>query len=395
MSSRSAAGGSGCGSWIYCTNRTPSREDLNPENLDTDMPVELEIENRLGEVPITLNKDRSMREESFSSRGEILNWNDIVHCWEKYIENKEDTAHILENMDNSDKIYIPSTHRFSEEYQDKQMAKFYSIENKALENYGKEGLTTVMLTLSASPYDNGQILPFTDHLDSIMDPDLGSWQAVKTAISRVLSDYDYNYMRILEPHTPDEGDYATSGYAHQHVALMVNDPENELEDQDFKPVMDAHIRNCKTAGSEAHRHDSKAVSVNPYDEEEGNIGSYLTAYMGEYVQEDPRESERWFKRFLSGLWASNRRRVGFSNEANQWAREDYKEKYKESLREGENQTAEEKQYEYYGIEKTKDNGETEEIEVKNGNSGSYMTSSPYSSNQFVAKISNIWDQPYG
>jgi len=202
-------------------------------------------------------------------------------------------------------------------------------------------------------------------------------------------------MRILEPHTPDKGEYYTSGYAHQHVALMIDDPDNELEDRDFKPVMDAHIRNCKTAGREAHRVDSKSVSVEPYDEEEGNIGSYLTAYMGEYVKEDPTDSERWFKRFLAGLWASNRRRVGFSNESNEWAREDYKEKYKESLREGKKQTAEEKQYEYYGIEKTKEDGETEEIEVENGNSGSYMASSPYSSNDFVASVSNIWDLPYG
>lgn len=390
MSSSRENGESSCSSWNYLTNHTHKVEHLKTANIETqDITPEQDIENKLGQVPITLNPNRKMRKESFTQRGDIMSWNDIVHAFDRYIEDKEGTSHILKNLNSGEKLYIPDSHRFTEEYQDKQMAKFYSIENKALENYGSQGLTTVMLTLSASPIDDsGQIMPFTDHLDSIMDSNRGSWRAVRSALDRVLEDYEWNYMRILEPHTPDSGSYYTSGYAHQHVALMINDPSDSLKPEDFSSVMDAHIRNCKTAGKEAHKPEN-SVSVTPYSEDEGgNIGGYLSAYMGEEIQEDARDSERWFKRFLAGIWASNRRRVGFSNEANEWAREDYKEKYKKSLREDENQGSE---YHYFGIE----DSDGEEIEVESGNSGSYMTSSPYSSNSFVASVSNIWDNPYG
>lgn len=382
-------GRSDCGSWIQLTNHTPSRESLRRENSDLDdSSFENWVEGRFSEVPLTTRRGRTMREDVIFDDN-LCSWNDATHLFEQYLDDKDGLKHILENEE-EERLFIENSHRFDENYKKKQMAKFYDVERKALEEYGEESLKTVMLTFSASPYDEkGRLLPPVDHLDSLMDKDVGSWRAVRTALGRTLSEYDWEYMRILEPHTPDSGQYATAGYAHMHVGVVVNDPDDDLEAHDFESVMNAHIQNCDTAGREAHTVEN-SVSVTEYDEDEdGGIGAYLTAYMGEMMDSDPRESENWFKRFLSLLWASNRRRVGFSNGANEWVREAYEEKYEEEA-ENENDEESASDWEYYGIEKEDAFGETEEIEVDGGRGGGYTAEvvSPV-----FEDVSTIWDDP--
>lgn len=385
----SGSGVSDSGSWIYLTNHTPNRESLKSGNSCLDKETKDKLEKQIGQVGMTRDPDRVCREETFTDT-EVLSWYDMVNSFEKYVEDKKGLSHVLENQE-EERLYIDNSHRFEKEYKKKQQAKFYSVENKALENYGEEGLTTVMLTLSASPFKDGQLLPPIDHLDSLLDPDKGSWASVRTAISRVLSEYEYEYMRILEPHTPNSGSYASSGYAHSHIALLVNDPDDSIEAQDFEPVLDSHIQNCETAGKSAHTVNN-SVSVTPYDpSSEGGVGAYLTAYMGKTIDEEVQEADRWFKRFLSLLWASNRRRVGFSNGANEWAKEDYEEKYNiEDSSDSEESENEGSEWEYIGIKKNEDE---EVIECSNGGGSGYTTTMPAHRDQMFIDVSNIWNSP--
>lgn len=362
-------------SWTYLTNETPTKQHLNRIKSDSDLPdLDPVFEQQMKRIGMVRNTERKCREETFFETN-VRSWGDAVNQLKRYIDDKEGLNHVLENKDSGEKIYIENNHRFEESYKKKQMAKFYSIESKALENYGKENLKTVMITLSASPLlEDGRFKAPIDHLDSIMDRDRGSWNAVKSAMSRVLSDYDYEYMRILEPHTNDKGKYWTSGYAHMHLGILVNDPKDEIEDKDFEKVMSAHIDNCETAGRSAHKVKSDSVSVTKYDEdEEGGVGAYLTSYMGDTIEGEFEEQDEYFKRFLATLWLSNRRRVGFSQGAQKWAKEDYKEKYEKE----ENDEVEPKTYEYWGIAKPDEEGELEEYEVNNqGHSGSYLEKMP-------------------
>lgn len=385
----SSSGVYNSGSWIYLTNHTPNRQSLKAGNSELDEETKDKLEKQIGKVGMTRDPDRVCREETFTD-SEVMSWYDMVNLFDRYVEDKKGLSHVLENQD-EERLYIENSHRFESEYKKEQQAKFYGVENKALEYYGKEGLTTVMLTLSASPFKDGKLLPPIDHLDSLLDPEKGSWASVRTAISRVLSEYDYEYMRILEPHTPESGSYASSGYAHSHIALLVNDPDDNIEAQDFEPVLDSHIQNCETAGKSAHNPEN-SVSVTPYDsEEEGGIGAYLTAYMGKTIDEDVQDTERWFKRFLSLLWASNRRRVGFSNGANKWAKEDYKEKYNiDESEESEESEHKESEWEYIGIKKDEDD---EVIECSGGGRSGYTTTMPVHRNQMFISVSNIWDNP--
>lgn len=382
-------------SWTQLTNRTPSRESLRriKSSLHSESTQKLEetIEKKIQSLPITLQTDRNMRDSAYLD-GTISSWGDVMEQFNQYLDDKEDLTHILRNKSNGEKIYIQNNHRFEKSYEKKHMAKSYAIERKSKEHY--ENPKTVMITLSASIYqDNGNILPPVDHLDSIVDPDVGSWGTVKTAISRILKDFDYEYMRILEPHTPDKGEYTTAGYAHQHIGLIVDDPNDQLDRDMFKPAIDSHIKNCDTAGREAHKiTDDKYSSVSIFEEDpnkDGSLGSYLTAYLGKKLDSKPQEAESYYKRFMSLLWVSNRRRMSFSNGANEWVKEDYEEKFEEDEEDQKEKpeclkTTKEKEqeikdkagindFEYYGIGFKQDNGDIEEHEVEAKQSGSYTS----------------------
>lgn len=376
-------------SWRYLTNETVQYNHLNrikSQNKDLDTaPI---IESKLKQVGMTRNPHRKCREETFVEQ-QLASWGDAVKFLSDYIDDKKGLEHVLENKRNGDKIYIENSHRFEESYKKKQMGKFYSIESKAKEYYGEENLKTVMVTLSASPYlEDGRLRSPIDHLDSLMDRDRGSWNAVKSAMSRVLRDYDYEYMRILEPHTP-KGDYASSGYAHKHLGIIINDPDDELEAQDFKPLLNSHIDNCKTAGDKAHTVDNSISCVSYDDDKEGGIGAYLTAYMGDMMDGEFEEQPDYFKRFLATLWLSNRRRVGFSKGANQWAKEDFEEENGKD----ENDDKEPNEWEYWGIAETDEDGNREEKEVDGGHTGSYLEIMPLGGYMDDIVVSQIHNNP--
>jgi len=331
------------------------------------------VEQNFGKVAITQNWDRSIRKEGYYVSEElqdrssavksvqktlnILSWSDLVDQFDQYISDKEDLSHVLENNE-GERLYIEDSHRFDPDYQQDQMGKMYAIERQAKEKYGEEDLKTVMLTFSASPFRDGSLLPPVDHLDSLLD----SWDTLRRSLYRVLDNYEFEYMRILEPHTP-ESRYETSGYAHMHMGIVVKDENDTLEASNFKSLLDKHVSNCKTAGSEAHTVNNSVSVIDYEDDKEGGIGGYLTSYMGEKIQEDPREADRWFKRFLAMLWVSNRRRVNLSQGANEWVKED---------RDIDDQEDDEsKEWEYIGVQK-----DGELIECSGGGSGSYLSTLP-------------------
>jgi len=313
-------------SWIPLCKYTDGLGGLKVQNSNCGSESEAKerIDGIVDSVPLTERSNRTLRKDVVVPVDGLHLPTDLgfaINRFDEYIDSKDGQQVIMQEMNSGKKKFINQYHRFEKGARKKTMGQFYAVEREAVEAYGEDNLVTVMLTLSASIFrSDGRLVPIVDHLDSMVDKDVGSWAAVKSSLHRILSDYDWEYMRMLEPHTPDKGLHATAGYTHQHIALMIRDPNKELQESDFKPALDAHVRNCETAGSSAHSVD-KAVSLVEYDPEK-SLGSYLTSYMGKMVDKDVRDAPHWFKRFLTMLWASNRRRVSFSQGANAWKRRD-------------------------------------------------------------------------
>jgi hypothetical protein len=162
-----------------------------------------------------------------------------------------------------------------------------------------EGLTTVMLTFSASNLNEqgGPRCP-ADHMRDIAD----GWRTARKQLHQVLSGRNWEYARVWEPHQ--------SGYGHQHVAVFVEDG-GDLAAGQFDPVMRSYVENCKPAGWDAHRPDGDGVSVR---DDVNNLGSYISEYIGIFGEEALSRpvSEQMF---YATCWATGTRRVEFSNGA--------------------------------------------------------------------------------
>jgi len=193
------------------------------------------------------------------------------------------------------------------------------LENSYMPKYGKryyaklkdfergvarefEEMTTVMLTLTASHRNakGGWRCP-ADHMRDIM----GGYDAARKQLHQVLKGRRWEYARVWEPHA--------DGYGHLHIAVFVEDQseDDDLEAGDFAPVMRSHVENCGAAGSEAHGPESNAVSIN---REVENLGSYISEYIGIFGDETlnrPMTEQM----FYAVTWATNTRRVDFSNGA--------------------------------------------------------------------------------
>ena len=303
-----------------------------------------------------------------------------VHRFLEYIDSKRGCAAVLQDMNDPDerRFRIEQSHRFENGYMNAQMGKFYGLEREAVRRWGSDGLTLVMLTLSASMFDSDDYLMSpVDHLDSIMDSKDGSWRAVRTAMGRAVGDLEWEYARILEPHTP-QGNYASSGYCHVHVGLFIRDPEHTLSESDFSGVLNSHVANCETASSAAHTV-AKSVSLSRYDPaREGGLGAYLTAYLGEQLETTVEDAPDWMLRYMAVLWASGRRRVSFSNGAQEWISADYEsrkseeERIEEAIREG-FRMFDESDWTLIGVETVNEDGEVEFHPCDEpGGSGGYM-----------------------
>lgn len=378
--------------WIPLTNHTPTRETFYSGISDRD-----ELEEKMQSVLLTECDGRSLRDDTLwtengASMPMTVGW--AVNMFEQYLEDKEGLSTVLQDMNSSDErqIRIQNSHRFESDYMRTQMGKFYALEREAINRWGSDKLTTVMITLSASPFKgDGSLMPPVDHLDSIMDPTKGSWRAVRTALGRALPEGvsigdGAEYCRIVEPHTADKGNYASSGYGHVHVGLVLN--SDDVEPDDFAGVLRSHVNNCPTARESAHKITDGAdssVSVTEYDpQQSGGLGAYLTAYMGKQLDEDPQDASPHMKRFMATLWASGRRRVSFSNGAQKMIQSDYennkseaqirRERAKEMRQMWEFMDGEIPDWEMVGIETVdSETGEIEFIECDSGGGG-YMGS---------------------
>jgi hypothetical protein len=246
--------------------------------------------------PVSVEPGRSLREEGVHETSEgpqAKPWYSVVNEWREWyadyrsmhIEYEKDGEIGRSRLENS---YQP---RYGKRY----YAKLKDLERGIEREY--QGLTTVMLTFSASNL-NQEEQPRcpADHMRDIAE----GWRTARKQLHQVLSGRNWEYARVWEPHE--------SGYGHLHVAVFVE--AEDLEAEVFRPVLDSYVHNTSPAGSEAHTVEN-AVSVN--DEVE-NLGTYISEYIGVFG-EDPLDRSMKEQMFYAVTWATQTRRVDFSNGA--------------------------------------------------------------------------------
>ena len=229
-----------------------------------------------------------------------VDWEEATERWAAWYDDQRDSQIVVEN-DLGELVAFDTPNRFTPEYREMLYAKAQSLERGLRHRWGKL-LHTAMITLtSSSTDDDGRPLPPVDHLYEL----LGSWEAVRRALSRVLDGREWEYLAILEPHK--------NGYVHIHIGVFVKGP---VVVEQFQPVIDAHLRNCPGASQEAHQlidddgeEDTVRVRRSSHPSRENgveNLGAYLAAYMaGEYGAEAT-DMPDYIQRFYATMWATGR-----------------------------------------------------------------------------------------
>jgi hypothetical protein len=212
-----------------------------------------------------------------------------------------ESAHITYESPDGKTVRSKLENSYQPQYANRYYARIKDFERGVRRAYG-DGLTTAMLTFTASSRngDGGPRCP-ADHMMEIRE----GWRTCRKVLHKVLDGRTWQYVRIWEPHK--------SGYGHLHVGVFVHG--GGLKAETFRPVFESYVTNVSAAGTEAHRvsGDDAAISINDNVE---NLGSYLSEYIGQYGE---KLTERGLEEqiFYATTWATNTRRVDFSNGAQQ------------------------------------------------------------------------------
>lgn len=188
------------------------------------------------------------------------------------------------------------TDRFHPDVFDERYAKLNDLVDGLEDEYTT--VTTVMLSLTASSTtEDGYARAPVDHFMDVQ----ASNDPVRAALDRVLDDRRFERIVLPEQHE--------SGYTHLHWGVLV---EGRVEVEDFRPVIESHVRNCPTAEWDGHEIDpdnpkQSAVSVR---EEGESLPAYLMAYTlgdSEEYGHDPLDAPMERQMMYAVLWATNKR----------------------------------------------------------------------------------------
>lgn len=245
---------------------------------------------------------------------------------------------------------VPLQDSWGEEYANKEYARAMALERQLAGGEHPDGteiegewddLVTVMLTFTGSSVPDGERLPPVDQFDPVSDS--WSYGAVRDTVRNIcendlgLESHEWAYLRFSEPHgvgaaaDPGKTPGLNACYSHMHVGVYLNlDPcehtqkpeldaaEAEIENA-FRKAIDKHLEVCDLASFEAHNYthenpEERPISVNS---NVANMGSYLSAYMRTYGDEDLIERPIEYVAWGAVMWSMNRQRIGRSKLLNE------------------------------------------------------------------------------
>lgn len=238
-----------------------------------------------------------------------INWEMTLRKWRQWYDEYL-SKHIEYENGDGETVRTQLENSYMPEYGDRYYAKIKGVERE-IERV-MDSPTTVMLTDTASTLNaNGLQRCPVDHMRDIAN----GWDAQRKALHRILEDYDWEYCKIWEPHPG--GERGAAGYGHMHIGIFVDDPGDEIDAEMFEPAMKSYYDNCDPAGWDAHKPDNSVSVTHSVD----NLASYLSEYIGVYG-DDPLDRPAYEQMFYATAWASNTRKVEFSNGAQELMQRD-------------------------------------------------------------------------
>lgn len=272
-----------------------SRPSMNNRHGPVETLEAADLPGGSGLRPLSVEPERRLRDEAvhgLTDGPQSRPWYAVLNEWRDWYDGYRH-AHIeYECMGKTVRSRLQNS--YQPEYGKRYYAKLKDFERAVERRF--ESLTTVMLTFTASHVNmNGNPRCPGDHMREVAD----GWGTARKLASKALSGRNWEYARVWEPHK--------DGYGHLHVAIFV---EGEAEAEEFRPTMESYVKNVGPAGRDAHSLEN-AVSVNANVE---NLGSYISEYIGVFGKETLERpiSEQMF---YAVTWATNTRRVDFSNGA--------------------------------------------------------------------------------
>jgi len=277
-------------------NRQEPREVLSRRELELEPR---DLPDGQGLRPVSVEEGRRLRDEAvheLTEGAQARPWYAVVSEWRRWYHGYL-RSHVEFEGPHGETVRTRLENSYQPRYGRRYYAKLKDFEREVGRKF--EDLTTVMLTLTASHRnrEGGWRCP-ADHMRDIME----GYDAARKQLHQVLSGRNWEYARVWEPHA--------DGYGHLHVAVFVEDT-GDLDASDFAPVMESHVRNCGPAGPKAHSPEGDAVSVRGDIE---NLGSYVSEYIGTFGDE-ALNRPMTEQMFYAVTWATNTRRVDFSNGA--------------------------------------------------------------------------------
>jgi len=290
---------------LHMTNRHGQAEGSETANSETSLSTKSEetaqsqIPRDRQLIPISTTPKETLREECTfetlrESEVKAKHLYSVVDEWRDWYNGYE-RSHLEFTNPEGETVRGKLTNSYQPEYGDKYYAKLGDLERAIDREY--DSLTTAMLTFTCSNLNRqGQFRPIGDCMRDVMS----GWGTCRKTLHKTLEDHEWEYARVLEPHK--------SGYGHLHIAVFID--SSSINEQTFEKTMESYVDNCTAAGWEAHKPEN-SVSVNDNIE---SLPSYISKYIGQYG-EPPTERSIEEQMFLAVTWATNTRRLDFSNGA--------------------------------------------------------------------------------
>lgn len=279
--------------------------------------------------PISVRDDQKIREECTTERNDsgrrAKTWSSVLNEFLDWYNGYRHAHLVFTDPDGNEvRAQMPNSHQ--PRYGNKYYARLKALERQMIREY--DDLHIAMLTFTGSTRNaNGGWRCPADHLRDVVD----SWRpnrgrGVYHALRDALSGMEWEYGLVVEKHK--------SGYGHVHCAVFV---DGEVNESDFYPAIDAHLRQCEIAHRDAHNYhaaedSARPISIRSVDpsldpadldanrgDVVGNVGSYIGEYIGAY-------GEPLFDRgldelqFRAAVWATGTQVVRFSEGANELIR---------------------------------------------------------------------------
>jgi hypothetical protein len=280
---------------------------LDADQLPSRIDELIQKEHTAGLRPLSVRGDIDLRPELLDhDTGEARNWSFTVQMYREWLDGYtgEDSGALLLEKPDGEEVEKPANVRFGEHRGKKEYARLHNLHDGLEHEYDDLHIAMVSLTAS-SRNDRGGLRCPADHLHDVD----ASRDAVMTRLRRQLPNRRYETAWILEPHK--------SGYGHRHLVVFV---EGSVPRSVFEPLVDSHLNNCPSARKPAHEYD-ECIDVKSVDREGDTADDAVNSiayYLSEYIADSfdsPDDVPEHVEQFNSLLWATGKRRVGYSQGA--------------------------------------------------------------------------------